>query len=87
MALTFFLEQYGGGAYVGHTGSQKAFFSFIYIHPESRTGAIAAFNSNGVPGREPARPDTRAILNRLREAFFSELFPPLPRGVRSRRGS
>jgi CubicO group peptidase (beta-lactamase class C family) len=75
MALAFFLEELGGVSYVGHTGSQKAFFSFIYIDPASRTGAIAAFNSNGIPGAGPARPDTRAILNRLREAFFSQVFP------------
>jgi hypothetical protein len=74
MALTFFLEEFRGVRYVGHTGSQKAFFSFIYIHPESRTGAVAAFNSNGVAGHGTGRPDTRGILNRLREAFFDEVF-------------
>ncbi|MGD2121864.1 MAG: serine hydrolase domain-containing protein [Gemmatimonadota bacterium] len=75
MALSFFLEEFRGVRYVGHTGSQKAFFSFIYIHPESRTAAIAAFNSNGVGGEEPARPDTRSVLNRLREMLFSDVFP------------
>jgi CubicO group peptidase (beta-lactamase class C family) len=75
MALTFFLEEFGGTRFVGHTGSQKAFFSFIYIDPETKTGAIAAFNSNGVAGDDPARPATRTILNRLREEMFSSLFP------------
>ncbi len=75
MALSFFLEEFRGVRYLGHTGSQKAFFSFIYFHPESRTAAIAAFNSNGVAGDGPGRPDTRSILNRLREAFFGEVFP------------
>lgn len=75
MALCFFLEAYGGATYVGHTGSQKAFVSFIYVHPASRTGAIAAFNSTGVAGNDPPRPDTRGILNWLRERLFAEVFP------------
>jgi CubicO group peptidase (beta-lactamase class C family) len=75
MALSFFLEEYEGVTYVGHTGSQKAFFSFLYFHPQSRTGALAAFNSAGSGGGGPARPDTRAILNHLRATFFAQLFP------------
>jgi CubicO group peptidase (beta-lactamase class C family) len=75
MALSFFLEDYEGVTYVGHTGSQKAFLAFIYIHPASKTGVIAAFNSTGAPDSDPTRPDTRGILNRLREAVFAEVFP------------
>ena len=79
MALSFFLEEYDGVRYIGHTGSQKAFFSFVYIHPETKTGAIAAFNSAGARGSatgsvEP-RPATRTILNHLREALFARVFP------------
>jgi CubicO group peptidase (beta-lactamase class C family) len=75
MGLAFFLEEYGGRRYVGHTGSQKAFVSFIYIDPLARTGVIAAFNSTGLPGEGPGRPATRVILNRLREQMFEYLFP------------
>ncbi len=75
MGLAFFLEEYGGNRYVGHTGSQKAFVSFIYIDPLARTGVIAAFNSTGLPGEGPGRPATRVILNRLREQMFEYLFP------------
>ena len=75
MGLAFFLEEYGGNRYVGHTGSQKAFVSFIYIDPLARTGVIAAFNSTGLPGEGPGRPATRIILNRLREQMFEQLFP------------
>lgn len=74
MGLCFFLEEYGGLELVGHTGSQKAFFSFFYIHPETGTGAIAAFNSQGV-GEAPRRPETRQILNWFRETLFREVFP------------
>ena len=78
MALSFFLEEYEGVTYVGHTGSQKAFFSFLYFHPESRTGALAAFNSAGSAADGPGRPNTRAILNHLRATFFSRLFSLFP---------
>jgi len=75
MGLCFFLEAYGGLELVGHTGSQKAFFSFFYIHPETGTGAIAAFNSNGVGGDNPPRPNTRQILNWFRETLLRDVFP------------
>ncbi len=75
MALGFFLEEYEGTRYVGHTGSQKAFQAFVYVHPESRTGVIAAFNSTGVRSDGPPRPATRSILNWLREEMFLRIFP------------
>jgi CubicO group peptidase (beta-lactamase class C family) len=75
MGLCFFLEEYGGHTYVGHTGSQKAFQAFIYLDPVTRTGAIAAFNSTGAGPEGTARPATRQILNRLRERMFQEIFP------------
>ena len=74
MGLCFFLEEYGGLELVGHTGSQKAFFSFFYLHPGTGIGAIAAFNSQGV-GEAPRRPETRQILNGFREALFRDVFP------------
>jgi CubicO group peptidase (beta-lactamase class C family) len=75
MGLCFFLEDYGGQLFVGHTGSQKAFLSFFYIHPGTGTGAIAAFNSDGAGGDTPRRLDTRSILNGFREALFRDVFP------------
>ena len=77
MGLCFFLEEFRGIRYVGHTGSQKAFFSFFYIHPETGTAALAAFNSNGTSGGEAPRPATRDILNRFRERVFRDVFPIL----------
>ena len=41
MGLSFFLERYRGSEYVGHTGSQQAFFSFFYIDRQTGAGAIA----------------------------------------------
>ena len=75
MGLCFFLEASQGVRYVGHTGSQKAFFSFFYIHPESGTAVIAAFNSNGMAGEGVPRPATRQILNQFRAVVFRDVFP------------
>ncbi len=75
MGLCFFLEDFRGLRVIGHTGSQKAFFSFLYFDPETKTGALAAFNSNGVGGPPPPRPATRQILNGLRAALFEKVFP------------
>jgi len=75
MGLTFFREEYEGALHIGHTGSQKAFFSFIYVDPATGAGAIAAFNAAGVGRPDTARPATRTILNQLRESFFAEIFP------------
>lgn len=75
MGLCFFLEEYQGTRYIGHTGTQKAFYSFFYIHPESGTGVIAAFNSQGVGENGPGRPNTGRIRIQLRETFFRDVFP------------
>ena len=75
MGLCFFLEDFRGVRYVGHTGSQKSFQAFVYIDPVARTGAMAAFNSTGAGPEATARPATRTILNQLRERMFAEIFP------------
>lgn len=80
MGLSFFLEDFGGHRFIGHTGSQKAFFSFFYIDPESDTGGIVAFNSNGIGDGDSPRPATRQILNRLRERMFERVFPLFQEG-------
>jgi CubicO group peptidase (beta-lactamase class C family) len=75
MGLCFFLEDFQGHRYVGHTGSQKAFQAFVYIDPAARTGAIAAFNTVGEGAEGSARPATRQILYWVRERMFREIFP------------
>jgi len=73
MGLSFFLYRVGERRFIGHTGSQRAFYSFIYVDPDAGVGTIAAFNTAGVgPGVEP---DTRAILNRTRAAVLNRVFP------------
>ena len=63
MGLSFWL--YPDRGLIGHTGSQRGFFSFMLFDPERRIGAIAAFNTAG--GDENG-PNTRAVLNALRLA-------------------
>ena len=47
IGLCFFVMDKGGSRFVGHTGGQKCFVTFFYVHPESGTGALGAFNSSG----------------------------------------
>ena len=46
MGLSFFIEETDGGRLIGHTGTQNAFFSFFYIHPESKSAVISVTNSD-----------------------------------------
>jgi CubicO group peptidase (beta-lactamase class C family) len=36
----------GGTRFVSHTGGQRAFVTFFYVHPASGTGALGAFNTS-----------------------------------------
>lgn len=72
MGLGFFL--YPDLGMVGHTGSQRSFFSFILFHPASGAGVIGAFNTAGGDGTGP---DARAVLNRFRERVAREVLPHL----------
>ncbi len=77
IGLTYFVLDRNGRRYYGHTGGQKAFISFFYVDPITRTGAIAAFNTLGIPaesGQAP-RPNTRGILSDLRAVLFDDIFP------------
>lgn len=58
MGLAFFLHDRGGSRFVAHTGGQREFVSFFYVHPASGTGACAAFNT-GTAG--PAMAKVRAL--------------------------
>jgi len=79
MGLTFFL--YPDRGLVGHTGSQRSFFSFILFDPQVGAGVVAAFNT---AGGDEAGPDTRAVLNRVRERAVRTLFPTLSTEGRAR---
>ncbi|WP_157995561.1 serine hydrolase domain-containing protein [Peristeroidobacter soli] len=48
IGLSFFIKQRGELRIIGHTGSQAGFHSFLYFNPATRTGVIAAFNTDNV---------------------------------------
>jgi CubicO group peptidase (beta-lactamase class C family) len=75
IGLVFFVSERNGETLIGHTGSQAAFQSFLYIDPAARTAAIAAFNADGVDKDEGRRPDAGKVLARVRERLFDEIFP------------
>jgi CubicO group peptidase (beta-lactamase class C family) len=52
VGLSFFILWRHGVRFVGHTGSQAGFRSFLYIDPVRRSAVIAAFNTSNM-----ARPD------------------------------
>lgn len=74
MGLSFFLHDKRGQRVVGHTGTQRAFYSFFYIDPTARTGVIAAFNTG--PGDESG-PDTNRLRIETSARVVDELFPEL----------
>lgn len=47
VALSFFLEEFDGMRVIGHTGTQRSYYSWFYIHPESGTAAISVTNTDG----------------------------------------
>lgn len=46
IGLAFFVQEHGGSRFPTHTGGQRAFVSFFYVHPASRTAACGAFNTS-----------------------------------------
>ncbi len=78
MGLSFFLYDRDGTRIVGHTGTQRAFYSFFYIDPSSGAGVIAAFNTAGA---DETGPDTDRIRARISARLVNEVFPLLNRAT------
>jgi len=74
MGLSYFLYDQESVRIVGHTGTQRAFYSFFYVDPSSGAGVIAAFNTVGDDG---AGPDTDAVRVRISARVVNEVFPLL----------
>ena len=45
VGLSFFMLTRGGTRFIGHTGQQAGFRSFLYFDPKTRAAVIAAFNT------------------------------------------
>ena len=46
IGLCFFVHERSGSRFAAHTGGQRAFVTFFYVHPASQTGALGAFNTS-----------------------------------------
>lgn len=75
IGLIFFVSERDGMRVVGHTGSQAAFRSFLYLDPETRTAAVAAFNADGSDKDAVKRPNSEAVLADVREHILDDIFP------------
>lgn len=63
IGLCFFVQQHGQQRVYTHTGGQRGFVSFFYVHPASKTGAVGAFNTDSAgPAMAAVR---RACIERL----------------------
>jgi CubicO group peptidase (beta-lactamase class C family) len=71
--LSSFIERHGGVELVGHSGNQNGFISHLYVHRPSRSGYIAAFNTDVSSRRDPRR-TTRAVDNDVRDAIIGEFW-------------
>ena len=77
MGLSYFLYDKDGHRVIGHTGTQRTFYSFFYVDPASGTGVVAAFNTGA--GDETG-PDTNGIRVDISARVVNELFPSLRGG-------
>jgi CubicO group peptidase (beta-lactamase class C family) len=71
--LAFQIVQRGNIRVMGHTGGQRGFLSFYYVHPESGTGAILVFNT--VDLTKPGPSNTRKLLDQIRNILMDRIWP------------
>lgn len=71
--LSFQILEKGDLRIIGHTGGQRGFLSFYYIHPESKTGAILVFNTVDISS--PASSVTRNLLYNIRDLLMDQIWP------------
>jgi len=68
MALSFFVAHRGPATFIGHTGSQAGFRSFLFFNPANSAVVIAAFNTtnDATPARAAYTRMFEAALDLLR---------------------
>lgn len=57
VGLGFFISHRDGRRLIGHTGSQKAFRSFVYIEPRTQSGVVLVLNT--APAEATSNPTNR----------------------------
>jgi CubicO group peptidase (beta-lactamase class C family) len=81
IGLAFFITHRNGIRLVGHTGSQRAFRSFFYLDPPSRTGVIAVCNTapasdpRNPTDAPPAKPRIGLLFEELLDRVTASVFP------------
>jgi CubicO group peptidase (beta-lactamase class C family) len=68
VGLGFFVAREQGHTIIGHTGSQAAFNSFLWVRPDTKRAVMVVFNTDTEiqEGRSPFNPVQRAGLALLR---------------------
>jgi CubicO group peptidase (beta-lactamase class C family) len=77
VGLSYFILQQGDVRVIGHTGSQAAFRSFFYLHPETRSAIIAVFNTDAAGNAQ--HPSVEPLFAGLLERFTQQIVPAFPR--------
>ncbi len=61
IGLSFFVIRRGPTTFIGHTGGQAGFTSFIYVNPATADAVVAAFNTNKQGGSGSSRSSFQVI--------------------------
>ena len=77
VGLSYFILQQGDVRVIGHTGSQAAFRSFFYLHPESRSAIIAVFNTDAAGNAQ--HPSVEPLFAGLLQRYTQQIIPALAR--------
>ena len=59
--------------FIGHTGGQKGFISFFYIHPETKTAAIFIVNTLDISNNGIST--TRKLFADIRDNLIDNIWP------------
>jgi CubicO group peptidase (beta-lactamase class C family) len=82
VGLSYFILDQGGVRVIGHTGSQAAFRSFFYFHPETRTAMIAVFNTDAAGNAQ--HPSVEPLFTGLLQRYARDIIPAFKGGSETR---
>lgn len=75
VALSFFIQREGAHRLIGHTGSQRGFRAFFYLHQASGTAVVAATNTAAAEERPGVHPDLAAVRRGVLAALARTVWP------------
>ncbi|HEY2026118.1 MAG TPA: serine hydrolase domain-containing protein [Gemmatimonadaceae bacterium] len=69
IGLSFFAIRRGRTTFIGHTGSQAGFISFLYLNPANGAAVVAAFNTeNAIPRSAASSTGAASAFDIIRDA-------------------